>query len=506
MNRIYQREGESGCEYSLPDYMGDVKKILSVNAIAIPSGKFAGDESVEFSGIVSYDVLYSDADGKLTRILTSSDYDIAVPSGDGYVGSMADVSVANLSVRLTGPRKLILKASLSASVRVISESSISCSGSAFEGGMSPELLSEAISEESVIFGEMPEREYAEVAEHIAAVTADELEIIATSGAVRITESEAVDGGVLVKGELIITAIVRTDEQPPFAIKKVIPFEETVNLEGMQPDMQVAADGYLSSVSCGVSEDADGCNITVNAIAELSAVAAANRESELITDAYLKNRDTSGQYEEYTYSELLCMKTAEESFVLTVPRVDISCENIRDVLTVNAEARSLVKKIEKNQLVLEGEALVSGVACEINSEEKVSYIPVKFTSPFAINVNSSCQIPENAAIDCKFFVVSATPELDGDRLNVKCLAKIFYRITEPHTVRRMTECSIVGDTEYSSRRSSFTVYYPEKGESLFEIAKRFHTTSEKIAVDNKLAEPTLASADVASAGIKKLIIR
>jgi hypothetical protein len=53
-----------------------------------------------------------------------------------------------------------------------------------------------------------------------------------------------------------------------------------------------------------------------------------------------------------------------------------------------------------------------------------------------------------------------------------------------------------------------VYYPESKESLFSVAKKFHTTSAKIAEDNKLSAETLAgyNKDGTLSGVKKLIIR
>ena len=509
MNKIYQKECESTCEYSLPDYLGDVKKILTVSSSVIPSGKFVSDGEAEFSGVVTYDVLYSDSEGKLTHLTASSDYDVAVPIDSlGYADAFAQSRVAGLGVRLTGPRKLIAKAVVSNTVKVSCEEELSCGGDAFSEGNNPQTATRNISVEKSLFASSPEREYAEEAEHLNGVYPDDIEIIATSGAVRIIESEATEGGVLVRGELIITSIIRTENQPPFAIKKIIPFEETVNLDGLTPDMQVMADGYLTSVTSGVSEDADGSVITVNAIAELSCVASVNEAVSVITDAYLENRDTSGEYESYGYTELICMSNAEESISASVSRTDIGCEEIRDILTLSCDVRSFDKNIGRGGFELKGEALFSGVACEINENNDVSYQPVKFTVPFSLGVNCGCQIPDTASLECSVSAVDTEATLDSEKLTVKSLLKIGYRVTNSSAIRRITECSTVGNTEYLSTSSTVTVYYPEENESLFEIAKKYHTTGAKIASDNNLSEPTLANSDspLSLAGVKKLIIR
>ena len=509
MNKFYKRECESSCEYSLPDYMGDVKKILSVSANTIPSGKFASDGQVQFSGVVCYDVLYSDFEGKLTHLSATSDYDVAVPiDAEGYVDSFADTRVANLSVRLTGPRKLVAKAIVSSSVSVEAEQTLECLGDAFSAAESPQIATEEISLNTVSFGTSAEREYAEEAERFSGIGAEDVEIIATSGAVRIIESAATDGGVLVKGELIITSIVRTESQPPFAIKRIIPFEETVSVSGVSPDMQTWADGYLSSVTSGVADTDDGCSLTVNAIAELTCKAAKNKSVSVVADAYLKQRDTSASYEDYSYATLVCMGNCECGFTASAARSDIGCDGIRDILTLGCEIRSFEKKSTLSGFEISGDAAFSGIACEINEENKASFLPVKFTAPFKINVNCDCQIPDAAEIEASVRAIDTEFSLDADKLSVKAAVKVGYSVTEGKTTTRICECNVCGEEEYKSRLSTVTVYYPEKNESLFSVAKKFHTTASKIAEDNKLSEQTLAgkSGEGSLSGVKRLIIR
>ena len=509
MNKIYQKECESSCEYSLPDYLGDVKKILNVSASVIPSGKFVNDGEVNFSGVVSYDILYSDSEGKLSRITTSSDYDLSLPvDSDLYEDSFAEGRVANLSVRLTGPRKLTAKAVVSSNVKVSYNESLTCGGDAFADGNTPETVTCNISVEKTLFASSPEREYAEEAERLDGVSSDEIEVISASGQTRILEATPTENGVLVRGELIITCIIRTTEQPPFAIKKTVPFEETVNLDGLMPDMQVLADGYLSSVTAGVSDDVGGCVITVNAISELYCMASKNEDAALTKDAYLKNRETCGKYEDLEYSSIVCMKTEEGSFTASVSRGDIGCENIRDILTLGTDVRSFQKSITSGGFEISGDATVSGIACEINENGSIGYVPVKFTAPFKVFVSCNTSFPESAQLECSVTPVETEGVLDAEKLTVKCMLKIGYRVTSCDFIRRMTECSVVGDTEYKSCLSSITVYYPDEDESLFEIAKKFHTTGAKIASDNSLSEQTLAGKDlpVSLSGVKKLIIR
>ncbi len=506
MNKFYQKEVESSVEYILPDYLGDVKKVLSVSASAVPSGRFAGEGSVEFSGIVVYNVLYADADGEFTKLAVTSDYDFAVSdANDGYVDSMAYPKVINAAVRFTGPRKLVAKSLVSNSIMMIVKSDAGPTGNVFDEGKKPEVDMKNIKEENLIFTSSLEREYAEEAERLPGVSADGIEILATSGAVIVYESVAEDGGVRVKGDIIITSIIKTDDQPPFAIRRAVPFDELVTLEGAIPNMQTMANGYLTSVSTGLAEDAEGTAITVNAIAEFTCCASENKDVSVMTDAYLKERDTEAQYENYTYCELICMDNCESEFSVSASRAELGCEDIREILSVSCELEHAKKSITSRGVEISAEAVVSGVACQIAEENQAKYIPFKFSSPININVNTNCQIPENSNFDLKFSTVDAKPMLDADTLVIKCTVSTAYHAYIEPCVRKVRECSIVGDAEYASVSSTVTVYYPDADETLFGIAKKFHTSREKIAADSALSAETMLSEANALSGIKKLMI-
>ena len=75
-------------------------------------------------------------------------------------------------------------------------------------------------------------------------------------------------------------------------------------------------------------------------------------------------------------------------------------------------------------------------------------------------------------------------------------------------QRCLGLSSVTDDEYSHDDSVVTVYYPDSSESIFSIAKHFHTSVRRIAEDNALSESVFASphAPLSATGTKKLIIK
>ena len=129
---------ETGADYSLPDYNGDVRKILFTEAKVRPSGSFENGENIDFSGIIVYNLVYSDSENRINSVSFTSDYDQSVKCAEGSEPICVDTVVSGFSVRLLGPRKLSAKATLNSKVLLARKESQSVDGSAFDGPMAPE--------------------------------------------------------------------------------------------------------------------------------------------------------------------------------------------------------------------------------------------------------------------------------------------------------------------------------------------------------------------------------
>ena len=131
---------DSQADYILPDYLGGVRKILFTDATIRPAGRFAGGEEVEFSGVVVYNVIYLDEEGRLSSAEFTSDYDYSVKcSEEDYRDSVSDTKIAAFSVRLVGPRKMSARCSLVGCVRLSEKVGLSIDGDVFEGEYAPEV-------------------------------------------------------------------------------------------------------------------------------------------------------------------------------------------------------------------------------------------------------------------------------------------------------------------------------------------------------------------------------
>lgn len=503
MNKKIQKELESSCEYVLPDYLGDVKKVLSSSAKAVPSGKFVADDALETSGIVQYDVIYLDSENKLSGASFSSDYDTTVDVDESYLDSYIRTSVSTYSIRLTGPRRISAKANVTLDGIISCNDDISVSGSAFDGTYSPKLRYEKIRIERMKSTDTLEREYAEEVMKLDGVNADEIEIVTNSAIVRITDAETIDGGVVVRGVISFVSIIRVNSEPPFAITRDIPFEETVEIEGAALGSWALADAYLSSVTSSVNDSDGGASVVANVIMDISAIELRNEECELTTDAYLCERDTDEEYDNFKYTEHLFSGKTELSSTIKIPISDCLGEGFSEFLIITAMFRAPEVDSSESDVKIKAEAQFSGIACEINSENESNLVPVKFSAPISFDVNKNCQIADGSALSVKLSPCLVDWNVDVDRLTLKCWTDARIWSSVDRSARRLVSSEVVGETEYKRSLSQIQVYYPEQGEDLYSVAKKFHTTVEAIASCNELSE-AVSSLDT-EIGISRLII-
>ncbi len=509
MNRKFQKECESSCEYILPDYLGDIKRVLTSSAKIIPSGRFNQEGIVECAGVVAHELVYLDSENKPSAASFTSDYDFTFPiDPEIYKDAYVSPSLVFSSARLAGPRRIIAKAGILSDIYLSENKSPAVGGSAFDAAVEVEMIEKSISQAEMLASDGTEREYAEEIAVLDEVAGDEIEIITSNAFVRITESTPVDGGVNIKGVLVINAIVKTPEMSTFAIRREIPFDETVSIEGVNPEMSVIADAAVSSLVCSAVNDEGKKRINADIILECKAAAFFNEGEKLIKDAYVKSRDSENSYETYTWREHLYAGTESRDISLKLSRKELGMENIKDVSSLSCDFKSLVCQADGYLCKISADAVFSGIACEINEDGNENLIPIKFTSSVAVNANLGCQIPEDAICSAKLYPASCEINIDSENLYISASPTAVIAISRECAETALSACNIVGDTRYEGRSSKISVYYPEKGESLFEIAKKFHTTSLEIAKDNKLADAVSvggAPLELAT-GFDKLIIR
>lgn len=498
---------ESQVDYTLPDYLGDVRGILFSEATLRPSGRFAGGDEVEFSGIVVYNVVYIDSNGEICSTEFTSDYDYAIKcSGESYNDSISDIRVANYSVRVTSPRRISAKASLVASVRISESDSVSVVGNALDGDEAPELCKSSkkirVSRPSATV----EREFAESVSRLDGAIADEVRVIYTGSEIQVDSCDRNDNGVRLVGNLKMYAILKNGESAVYRAEKSVSFDENVPVDFDADDTVVLPQCSVTSLRADVNADDAGCEVVVSAVIEFSVIGEENQSVEITTDGFFTNFSTENSYRNFDYSSLSEVKNEKRTHSGEFVREENDLTDIREILFLTATPRIEESILEDGSVKLRGEVKYSGVATK-QIEDKITYTGIKFSAPFEENVNINCQNDAKISFETEIHAANASAVLDANKMYASCIMDIRVVACEERSESILESMTRVDREEYTSDVAKITVYYPESGESLFSVAKRFRVSPTKIAKDNSLSESVFSSdSSFGSLGeVKRLII-
>ena len=498
---------ESQTDFTLPEYQADVRKILFSEVSLRPSGRFAGGEEVEFSGVAVYNVVYLDSEGGIGSAEFTSDYDYSVKcSSDSYKDSIADTRVASFAVRLVGPRKMSAKASLIGSVRLTECGEISLSGDAFLGDVSPEVDTVSAKMRQSLPSAVAEREYAELITRLDGAIADEVKVVYSSGEATVDSIEAKDDSVLIKGKLRMIAVIKHSDAPAYMAEREVSFEESLELEGVSPAMHLLPNLQITSIKPSVNADENGCEVVMSGIVELCVIAEGNRQIELIRDGYLTDCPTDNSSESFNYTTILDHLTSKGSHNAEIERAELECEGLRDVLFLTSTPKVESVQLDGGVATIVGEVRYSGVVSE-EFGDGITYTGIKFSSPFGINVNIDCQNNEKIQLEPVVRTSNTGLTLDAEKLYATCTLEASVLVLEEKSLSVLSSMTRIPGESYKSEGAKITVYYPAKDETLFSVAKRFHTSTIKVAKDNDITEAVFAESNPTGvlSGVKKLII-
>ena len=502
--KTQEQVSESCCEYVLPDYNSDVRKILFTKAVVRPSNKFTGSDEVELSGIVVYDVIYSDTEGKISHTSFTSDYDFSVKYKEESVENVIfDTRVSSFAVRLLSPRKFSAKASLCSGVKMIEQIKYLPEGNAFEKE-SPELLKKTFRVRNIMQSDTVEREYAEMITAIDGAIEDELKAIYRKAEI-VTESlSADDGRVNLRGELYLTAVIQNGDEPAYFVEKTVPIEEEINLSVSPENTKLTPVVLISSENVTINPTDSGCEVVMNVIADISVRVEKNEEVELLLDSYSTFCPTNNGYSDFNYLELIDVIKMNDQHTAEILRSDVEEGRIKEIIFMDAQPKIDSVLTEKDGVRLLGEIKYSGIASEINDDGSVSYSSIKHTAPFEEKVNNCCQNKENVRVDAKVSTSRANAKIDGNKIYLEAGLFVEFTLSEESSEKILVSSVLCEDEKYESGDSKIVAYYPDEGESLFSIAKKFHTSVERLAKLNPIAEEVSLS-ESANKAFKRLLI-
>lgn len=502
---------EATGDHILPDYQPEIRKILSVTSLVLPSEKYVGGDRAEFLGRVMHEVLYTAEDGDLHSLTLPADYGFSVPLSVPaptcvYADSMAEGTVC----RLGGPRKLTLRTRLRNMVHIFAEEDVApeIRGMASaEDAASLECLvreCETFSVASASSGEF------RLTDTVRLENADEgTRVVRTGGNLLVNECRVREDGCLLRGEAWVRALL-VGEGTPYTVRTKIPFEQFVPLASETVGAQPTAYGRVTMVEAAVTEGEDGtpAALSFDVAGELELSLAvpviAHPTAELYSTAY----EMTCHHRTLTASRLL--GSAMGNYTVSGSRARAECEAEDAASAVDADGRIDITSVT----VEHGRATVAGtvgVQMIFSSPAPTDGKPLLATAeiPVPFRIETELRIPEGThpRFDCHGELISARGRIEQNALTADCEIALALRATEGNELTVLSEAEPDRATAFPACGERILVCYPTDTDTLWSVAARYRCHRATLAAENGLGEDAVEISHLTASldGIHHLII-
>ncbi|MBO5969992.1 MAG: DUF3794 domain-containing protein [Clostridia bacterium] len=512
-SRLFDRAQtcELSDDFTLPDYMPAVGRVLSCTAAVGTPTLYLGGGSAEYAGGIRYSVLYESAeDSSLWCAELPSEYDLvlsdnALPKDPSALSYLPDASAENVSARVTAPRKLTLKSRvrLSPELRTYADAETLIHGTG--GNDDLKILTaradcgyySSVSNTPITCKDRLTRAEAGLS------ASDEFRIISSRGDVMISHVQLSDGGAICRGEVCAHILLTREgegERPRKMIRK-IPFAETLPIGSTLPNRSqivgVRAIGVCPSLNATATED----GIDLEATVTLSAEAASTGEITYIKDAYSKISDCESSRRKLTLPSPVACWNGNATVSSSKPLTELSLDSGMRLCDIRATLLPEIKtEISGGRFTASGKIKFCAIA-----DNGAELIPAEFEADMKYTADLREGVDDlPLKISVTATVAEAKGRIDSDRIVCDCEIYISCLIEKEQEIDTVGEINLTPSAFSRPDSSHIRVYYPCASETLWDIAKRYRTDAELISEKNAL-EPTLTPDSPDSLGNAKFLI-
>ena len=489
----------------LPDYCDDINRIIRVDAKPVIKNKYANKDVARVNGIVAVTVVYiSDPHKQLRSFSFTNDFDhsLDVPGVMSHHRLAARMEIGELNCRLLNPRKMTVRIDTGISVKT-SEAKTGMKefeASGFynlndtdeQGGMHIEKLKRTfeICDAVTGDGETKIEENIEITDGPAAN-----EIIYADVSTIADEIKAMDGKAVIKFTSDIKLLYSSDDASEYIkISKEVSGTHVLDIDDLDEDHECTAKISLSSLRTDIDIDPSGENkiLNIDYILQIEIAAYKNNECEICVDAY------APKFENSVHNEMLKIQRFKGIYKDT-QKVEDSIE-LEDAMAAMEEIMDIAGIIIINNInagdtgvIIESSAELSVMAK--GGEDEIQEIACSI--PLKTEIIPGDKITGGTA-DVSGYINNIEASINSGKLTVKAAVSHECAIFE-NEVCNLAKAVIV-DPEYpksSKKDVQMVIYYPNKSESLWTVAKKYDSQVAKIMKYNKLESQYI--------GDKKIII-
>ncbi|QUH25330.1 DUF3794 and LysM peptidoglycan-binding domain-containing protein [Serpentinicella alkaliphila] len=475
----------------VPDSKPDITRILTVDGSIFVNKKEAKDNNLAVEGTIYFKILYASdkGDDPLYNMDSATEFKqtIEIPGLTSKMESDVAVEIEHVDYSINNDRKIGVKAVINILARGIEEKDIEIAKDV-DGVEDVELLKNTIKYSTVVGSNSSNtliKDAFELDEDMDPIK----EILNWNGKAIAREVKVAEGKVIAAGTLFIELLYIADDEEYTlnVLKKEIPFTHFIEIPKANTDMQCAINMSLEELSTELKENVQGVRkiLEFEGIVKLQAKVKDILEKEFLVDAYSPTKFLKVEKTKLSYNEAVGVNKTQMQFrdTLQVPKTNPPVIKVLSVQTkpILTDYNLLGSKVNVEGIL---EAVVLYTA-EDNFQPIYSFtqeLPFKY----AIDMDN---VDSDASAEVSLIVQEAESTLiNGQQVDLKVNILITCDCYTSKSVEVVSGVEELDEIKNLSQKPSLTIYFYQKGDSLWKVAKRYNTTVKQLMETNNIDSP------------------
>jgi LysM repeat protein len=477
----------------VPDVKPDISRILSVEGIVDITDKQAVQDKIIVDGVVNFKILYTSEVGEypIYSMDASAGFNQAldIPGTTSEMNIHTVAEIEHIDFNIINERKIAIKTVVNLLGESINASSIEILQE-INGIKDIQVLRDHVYYNDFIGSNQSEttvRESFEIDENMTEID----EILKCDALAVKKEIQVTDGKVIVNGVVKINVLYIGDDDRStlYECRHEVPFTHFVEVLGAMKDMTCSATLKTDEIYAEAKEDIDGDKRIIEAEAKVKIEVAVNQveEMKVLVDVYSPSVILDIEKQEVVLNQSVGSNLSNAVIKETI---EIPSGNPDIFKVFNVHARPVVTdhSLTQDKSIIEG--IIEANILYLAQDKNQTIHSFAQEIPFRHYVEI-----EGAREEMDASVDLCINDIDYDLINTEQI-ELKVNVGASCTVAKQLQVDVLVNVEESdevfdiSKRPSITIYYVQPGDTLWKIAKRYHTTVKSLIETNDIQNPDM----------------
>ena len=480
---------EAGVEgTAVLDRTKSIKKILKTSGRAAVTSKTVSDRTVTVEGTVTFCVIYIDSNNTFFSHEHTMPFSKTVDADRSLSGTelYADITEEKYSSTLCSDGTVMLNGKLCIKICAIEKSSldIMCDIS----GRDIELLCSK-AEATVPMGRGEKNLILDEEISVGNGQPSVGSIIRYCATSSVEESKIISGKVMVKGTVRVYVLYMPEEGTrPQSFEDSFVFSQLIDVDGITDECKCDshADILFFDITPKADETDEIRSFSVAVKIGVFVKAYCDNDLPVVLDAYSTQGNCEFKRESFSFKKIT--ETVSDKFIAK-KEIEFTDGAIGSVIDMWCEVRNSVCRTEKEHYKLTGTILINLLAFDCDGEPECYERPVDFE--YTYKFDTPCNDPE--VVYSLSVPHSSYTIIGANTVSVAVEPQIFATVYDNNRYTLISDVVETQKNEENPRKSCIVLYFAEKGERVWDIARKYNSSVREIKELNSVSEDILIEA-------------